>query len=69
MILVIVFDVYLATSNKAAVGSAGDNKSKAEEFKSIGNKEMASKNYTLAIENYTKAINLDGNNAVYFANR
>lgn len=44
-------------------------KAKAEEFKLQGNKAMASKDFELAIEKYTEAINVLPTNAVYFANR
>lgn len=41
----------------------------AEEFKAAGNKALQSNNLTDAIENYTKAINADGTNHVYYSNR
>lgn len=39
------------------------------QFKAAGNAALKEKNYSLAIENYTKAINADGSNHVYFSNR
>lgn len=41
----------------------------AAEFKAQGNAALQAKNFSLAIENYTKAINLDGSNHVFFSNR
>ena len=45
------------------------DKSKAEEFKNLGNQQLSQKNYKESIESYTKAIEIDSNNAVYYANR
>lgn len=39
------------------------------QFKAAGNAALKDKNYSLAIENYTKAINADGSNHVYYSNR
>jgi len=44
-------------------------KQQAEEFKNQGNKEYSNKNYQKAIDLYTKAINLDSSNHVFFSNR
>jgi len=41
----------------------------AEQFKAAGNKALQSGNLTAAIENYTKAIDADGTNHVYYSNR
>jgi stress-induced-phosphoprotein 1 len=41
----------------------------AEEFKAAGNAALKEKNYSLAIDNYTKAINADGANHVFYSNR
>lgn len=41
----------------------------AEEFKAQGNKALQAGNVTQAIEFYTKAINTDGTNAIYYSNR
>lgn len=49
--------------------SSADAKKRAEDCKARGNKEMTSKNFEAAIEAYTEAIAIDGNNAVYYANR
>lgn len=43
--------------------------SSAEEFKDKGNEALQSGHTSEAIEYYTKAINLDGSNHVYFSNR
>ena len=45
------------------------NAEDAEGFKDAGNKALQSGNATAAIENYTKAINADGTNHVYYSNR
>lgn len=44
-------------------------KAEAEKLKASGNAFMSSKQYDKAIEAYTKAIALDGNNAVFYSNR
>jgi len=41
----------------------------ADEFKGKGNAALQSGNYSLAIEHYTSAINLDGSKHVYYSNR
>lgn len=41
----------------------------AEEFKAKGNAELKNGNITQAIEFYSKAINADGSNAIYYSNR
>jgi len=45
------------------------NKQKAEDFKAKGNKEFSSGNFNEAIKLYTKAIEADGTNHLYFSNR
>jgi stress-induced-phosphoprotein 1 len=45
------------------------SKAEAEEFKSKGNDALQAGKLTEAIENYTKAINADGTNHVYYSNR
>ncbi|KAL7516355.1 hypothetical protein ACHAWX_001380 [Stephanocyclus meneghinianus] len=45
------------------------SKAQAEEFKAAGNAALQSGKLTEAIENYTKAINTDGTNHVYYSNR
>ncbi|KAI8887703.1 TPR-like protein, partial [Backusella circina FSU 941] len=44
-------------------------KAAAEQKKSNGNRMVAERNYPEAIKLYTEAIELDGKNAVYYANR
>ena len=39
------------------------------QHKAAGNEALKARNFTKAIEEYTKAINLDGSNHVYFSNR
>jgi stress-induced-phosphoprotein 1 len=43
--------------------------SSAEDFKAQGNAALQAKKFTEAIECYTKAINLDGSNEIYYSNR
>lgn len=43
--------------------------SSAIEFKDIGNKHLQAKEFDQAIEAYTKAIELDGSNHVFYSNR
>lgn len=45
------------------------NAEEADQFKAAGNKALQSGNITEAIENYTKAIDADGTNHVYYSNR
>ena len=45
------------------------NAEEAEQFKAAGNVALQAGNLTEAIENYTKAINADGTNHVYYSNR
>mmetsp|Transcript_6163 Transcript_6163/g.11020 ORF Transcript_6163/g.11020 Transcript_6163/m.11020 type:complete len:587 (+) Transcript_6163:63-1823(+) len=45
------------------------NSEEAEQFKAAGNKALQSGDFTEAIENYTKAIDADGTNHVYYSNR
>ncbi|XP_037287981.2 small glutamine-rich tetratricopeptide repeat-containing protein beta isoform X1 [Rhipicephalus microplus] len=44
-------------------------KAEAEKYKQEGNHMMKLEMYTAALECYTKAISLDGRNAVYYCNR
>jgi len=45
------------------------NKEQAESFKAQGNKEFSAKNYDAAVKLYSKAIQLDPSNHVYYSNR
>lgn len=45
------------------------NAAEAEQFKAEGNKALQAGNLTSAIESYTKAIDTDGTNHVYYSNR
>ena len=65
-----IFDVYLKTTASArapqpkeSVPSSGD-KARAEKHKQTGNQYMSKKDYDQAIENYNRAIELDGTNPV-----
>lgn len=49
--------------------SSGNSIEEAENFKNEGNKMLSSKQYIKAIEYYTKAIELNSENAVYYCNR
>lgn len=74
-----VWDVFMKTQAKlggsAAAPSASasqpsaEDKAKAEQLKGEGNKHMSAKDHDAAIESYTKAIELDSTNPVYFSNR
>ncbi len=46
-----------------------DPKKLSEDHKGLGNKFMAEKNYAGAIEEYTKALELDPMNTVLYSNR
>ncbi|CAG8443331.1 12337_t:CDS:10 [Acaulospora morrowiae] len=46
-----------------------EQKQKAEELKGAGNRKVAEKDYKAAIQLYDEAISINGNNAVYYANR
>lgn len=75
--LLSIFDVYLKTKKntaKAASSStvktvSAEDKQKAESIKVQGNRKVAERNYPEAIKLYTEAIELDGQNAVYYSNR
>jgi len=45
------------------------NKKKAEDFKESGNKAYSAKNYKEAITLYTKAVDADPTNHIYYSNR
>lgn len=45
------------------------NAEEAEQFKAAGNAALQAGNLTEAIGSYTKAINADGTNHVYYSNR
>ena len=46
-----------------------EDKDKADKFKGEGNECMKKEEYAKAVEEYTKAIDLDDTNAVYYCNR
>ncbi|KAI8583204.1 hypothetical protein K450DRAFT_224703 [Umbelopsis ramanniana AG] len=50
-------------------GSANDDKATAVSEKELGNKAFQAQRYDQAIEHYTKAIQLDDQNAIYVINR
>lgn len=60
-----------STSSASAKPSAPSvaDKTAAEKFKQTGNQQMSNKQYDAAIESYTKAIELDSTNPVYYSNR
>jgi small glutamine-rich tetratricopeptide repeat-containing protein alpha len=78
-----IFDVYLKTKDKinstaqsaASTAPAADtslsaeDKAAAEKHKQEGNARMTGKQYDEAIDAYTKAIERDPSNPVYFSNR
>ena len=46
-----------------------EDKKKAEELKAAGNRKVSERNYPEAIKLYTEAIDINGAQAVYYANR
>ncbi|KAH8835965.1 putative cytoplasm protein [Flagelloscypha sp. PMI_526] len=77
-----IFSVYLKTKDKVSsaassstpapsepAGPSQADKDNAEKLKASGNTFMSSKDYKAAIEAYTKAIDLNPENAVYYSNR
>jgi small glutamine-rich tetratricopeptide repeat-containing protein alpha len=46
-----------------------DNIKQAEEYKNLGNQKLSAHQYQEAVDNYSKAIEFDPNNAIYYANR
>jgi small glutamine-rich tetratricopeptide repeat-containing protein alpha len=74
-----IFDVFLKTQAKVASSSSApastpitpsaEDKAQAEKFKQSGNTQMSGKNYAQAIDSYTRAIELDPTNPVYYSNR
>ena len=50
-------------------GPTAEEKANAEKLKQKGNSLMSGKNFDGAIETYTKAIDLDPTNPVYYSNR
>ncbi|KAL6590849.1 TPR-like protein [Neocallimastix californiae] len=74
--LLSIFDVYLRTTQaKANVKPntekepSEEDKKNADEKKKEGNAKMAERKYDEAIKLYTEAIELNGKNAIYYANR
>jgi hypothetical protein len=49
--------------------SPQERNERAEKFKAEGNQQLQEKQYTKAIESYTKAIEMNPENAIYYANR
>lgn len=75
-----IFEVYLKTKDKigsaaqpaasaASTSLSADDKAVAEKHKQEGNAYMNGKQYDEAIDAYTKAIERDPSNPVYFSNR
>ena len=58
-----------ATSSSSQATPSAEDKSKADELKTAGNKAMSSKDFSTAIASYTSAIALDPTSPVYFSNR
>ena len=57
------------STNPSDVASVAARKAEAEKFKTQGNDYLAAKEAMKAVESYTKAIELDPENAVYYSNR
>lgn len=78
-----IFDVYLKTKDKinstaqpgasnapaASTSLSAEDKAAAEKHKQEGNAHMTNKQYDEAIDAYTRAIERDPSNPVYFSNR
>lgn len=74
-----VWDVFMKTQSKMGGGvtpspsasstPSAEDKAKAEQLKGEGNKHMSAKDHDAAIDAYTKAIELDSTNPVYYSNR
>ncbi|ORY74085.1 hypothetical protein BCR35DRAFT_144550 [Leucosporidium creatinivorum] len=58
-----------STPAPTAAPATAEQKAQAEKAKSKGNQLMAAKDYDGAIKSYGDAIELDGQNAVYWSNR
>ena len=61
-------DSVTIAASQPAVTEPTDNKT-AEDHKKEGNDFLAAKKYADAVTSYTKAINLNNSNAIYYANR
>lgn len=80
-----IFDVFLKTRDRIGSGTTGAassaptpaapkepsaaDKAAAEKLKVEGNSQMSAKKYDEAIASYTRAIELDSTNAVFYSNR
>jgi small glutamine-rich tetratricopeptide repeat-containing protein alpha len=67
-----VFDLFLKTRDKVSLSSASPtptDKTSAEKLKQEGNTFMSKKKYDEAIESYSKAIESDSTNPIYYSNR
>ncbi|XP_065306932.1 small glutamine-rich tetratricopeptide repeat-containing protein beta-like isoform X1 [Dermacentor albipictus] len=60
---------HVQTSSENVPEPTEAQKVEAEKYKQEGNNMMKIEMYTAALECYTKAISLDGRNAVYYCNR
>lgn len=58
-----------APAPPAAAAVSEEDKAKAEALKAEGNKFVANRDYQSAISAYTKAIELDATNKIYYSNR
>lgn len=59
----------MSDDTDATAAAAAEYAAQAEVFKAEGNKLLAEKKFADAVEMYTRAIDLDPDNAVYFSNR
>ncbi|XP_078412173.1 small glutamine-rich tetratricopeptide repeat-containing protein alpha-like isoform X2 [Cetorhinus maximus] len=57
------------TVDSVPTSPTGEDISKAEQLKTDGNEQMKEENYQCAVDYYTKAIELNPSNAVYYCNR
>jgi len=64
-----LLDIFQETVAAETPAVSGEAKSQAEKLKNEGNNLMKSEQFTEALQCYSKAIELDGRNAVYYCNR
>uniref|UniRef100_A0A3Q1FVE3 Small glutamine rich tetratricopeptide repeat co-chaperone beta n=1 Tax=Acanthochromis polyacanthus TaxID=80966 RepID=A0A3Q1FVE3_9TELE len=62
-------EIFLNSLLKVETSPSPEDIERAEQLKNEGNNHMKEENYRCAVECYTKAIDLDLRNAVYYCNR
>lgn len=64
-----MFDALLSRIEAERPPLNEETKAEAEKWRALGNDRLREEKYQEAVDCYTKAINLDGRNPVYFCNR